>query len=91
VVLYLAHVGSTGVGALAGGLIRNPEAWGVDVMPAALFVLLIWPRLHGSGLVAAAIAALTTLALIPLVPFGVPILAAAVASVTLGLAVRSCQ
>jgi predicted branched-subunit amino acid permease len=90
-VLYLAHVGSTGVGALAGGLIRNPEAWGVDVMPAALFVLLIWPRLHGSGLVAAAIAALTTLALIPLVPFGVPILAAAVASLTLGLAVRSFQ
>jgi predicted branched-subunit amino acid permease len=90
-VLYLAHVGSTGLGALAGGLIRNPAAWGVDVMPPALFVVLIWPRLHGSGLVAAVTAALTTLALIPLVPFGVPILAAAVASLTLGLAVRSCQ
>jgi predicted branched-subunit amino acid permease len=80
-VLYVAHVGSTALGALGGQFVGDPAAWGLDAALPALFVLLAWPHLRRSdGRRAALLGAAVALALTPLTPPGVPIIAAAAAS-----------
>jgi 4-azaleucine resistance transporter AzlC len=80
--LWVAWVGGTAVGALAGQAIGDTSAFGLDGAFAALFVALLATQLRGRrpavvALAGAAIAAL----LIPLTPPGVPIIAATAAVV----------
>jgi 4-azaleucine resistance transporter AzlC len=80
--LYVAWVGGTVVGALAGQAIGDPSKFGLDGAFAALFTALLAAQLRGRTPVAAA-GAVIAAALIPVTPPGVPIIAAT-AAVLLG-------
>lgn len=78
--LYVLWVGSTALGTLVGSALEDPSALGLDAAFAVLFLALAVPYLRGRrALQAAALAALITLALTPIAPAGVPIMAAAAA------------
>ena len=63
-----------------GGALEDPNALGLDAAFAALFLALAFPYLRErEALRAAALAAAITLALTPVAPAGVPIVAAAAA------------
>lgn len=82
--VYVGWNVMTLVGALAGDALGDPQRFGLDAAASAAFVGLLWPRLRGREPVAiAAVGALLTTALVPVLPQGLPVLAAAVA----GLAV----
>ena len=75
----------TFVGALVGSAV-DTDVFGLDAAGPAVFLALVWPafrrvRARWVGLAGAAIA----LALVPLVPSGVPVLAAALAAVVGGV------
>ena len=76
-VLYVAWVGGTAVGAVAGEAIADPASLGLDAAFPALFLALLVPQLRASRAVpTAAVAALLALVLIPFTPAGVPIIVA---------------
>jgi branched chain amino acid efflux pump len=76
--LYPCWVGGTMVGALGGELLGDPNELGLDAAFPALFLALLYPMLRDRRTVAAALAgAALALALTPLTPPGVPIIAAA--------------
>ncbi|MEX0850778.1 MAG: AzlC family ABC transporter permease [Gaiellaceae bacterium] len=78
--LYVLWVGSTALGTVVGGALEDPNALGLDAAFAVLFLALAVPYLRGRrALQAAALAAVITLALTPIAPGGVPIVAAAAA------------
>ena len=84
ILLYVLWVGGTALGTVAGDLL-DPEAIGLDAAFPALFLALLAPYLRDHrAQVTAAAAALITLALLPLAPAGLPIVAASVAAL-LGL------
>lgn len=73
------------VGALAGGAI-DPAAIGLDAAAPAVFLALLWPRLASAWNRWVALAgAGVALLLVPLVPQGVPVIAAAGVAVLAGL------
>jgi predicted branched-subunit amino acid permease len=75
----------TVVGALAGERLGDPTRWGLDAVAAAAFLALVWPRLASrTAQAVAAAAAVSALALTPVAPAGVPILAAALVAVLVG-------
>jgi 4-azaleucine resistance transporter AzlC len=77
------------LGTLAGALIGSsidPSALGLDAAAPAIFLALLWPQLsRDRGLAVACGAVLVALVLVPVVPAGVPIIAAAVVAVGAGL------
>lgn len=76
-----AWVGGTALGAGAG-LDLDPRAAGLDVVFPAFFLALLWSGLASArARVAAAVAGVVALALIPVLPAGLPILAATVTAV----------
>jgi predicted branched-subunit amino acid permease len=82
--LWVAWVGGTALGALAGQAIGDPSAFGLDGAFAALFTALLAAQLRGQAPIAAATTgALIAAILIPFTPPGVPIIAAT-AAVLLG-------
>lgn len=81
VVLWLAWVAGTVIGVLGGEALGDPAALGLDAAFPALFLALLVPQLTGRRAVVTAIAgAAIALALVPLAPPGVPIIAAAAAA-----------
>jgi 4-azaleucine resistance transporter AzlC len=65
------------LGALAGGGLGDPRALGLDAMFPAAFLALLAPQLRRPGAPTAALAgALIAVALVPVAPAGVPIIAA---------------
>lgn len=83
---YVGWVGGTVIGALGAGVIGNPEDLGLDIILPVFFLGLLLPELRASRprkgirprpLLAAALAATVTLALTPVLPAGLPILAGA--------------
>lgn len=73
------------VGALAGDAMGDPRAWGLDAAAAAAFLGLLWPRLASRTMqVTAGVAVVVAACLIPLVPAGVPVLAAAASAIVIG-------
>jgi 4-azaleucine resistance transporter AzlC len=87
-VLYVVWVSSTALGALGGEALGDPEALGLDAAFPALFLGLLWSQVKTRRAVLAAIlGGVIALALIPLAPPGVPIIAAAGASL-IGLVKR---
>ncbi|WP_053206766.1 AzlC family ABC transporter permease [Jiangella muralis] len=92
VLLFLLWNAGTLAGALGGSAIGEPETLGLDAMIPAAFLALLWPRLRTTeGRWVAAGGALVATALIPLVPAGVPVLAAAPIAVVAGLLPRRDQ
>jgi 4-azaleucine resistance transporter AzlC len=87
--LYLAWLSGTAVGALAGDALGDPKSLGLDGAFPALFLALLAPLLRAPGaLPAALLGGAIALALIPVTPPGTPIVAASVACL-LGLRARS--
>jgi 4-azaleucine resistance transporter AzlC len=80
ILLYVLWVGGTALGTVVGDLL-DPEAIGLDAAFPALFLALLAPYLRTRrALLTAAVAAAITLALLPVAPPGVPIVAAAFAA-----------
>jgi predicted branched-subunit amino acid permease len=68
----------TALGAVLGGALGDPRQWGLDGAAVAAFLALLWPRLRAREPIALAVAcAAVTIAAVPFVPPGVPILVAA--------------
>lgn len=77
---------TTFLGAVAGEALGDPRTYGLDAAAAAAFVGLLWPRLRGRDpLAVAALAVIITVATAPFVPAGVPVLAAVLAALAVGL------
>jgi predicted branched-subunit amino acid permease len=74
------------IGALGGSALGDPATFGLDAIVPAAFLALLWPRLEDrtSRLVAIG-GALVATVLVPLVPPGIPVLAAAPVAVVVGL------
>ena len=78
---YPAWVLGTVAGVLAGGLVHDPDALGLDaIFPAFFLVLLVDELRSGSARVAALLGVAIALALVPVAPPGIPILAASAAA-----------
>lgn len=77
------------LGALAGGVLPDPAALGLNTAAPAAFLALLAPRLTARGArdarVTALTAALGVLALVRYTPVGVPVIAAALVAITIGL------
>ena len=77
---------TTLAGALLGDLLGDVRMYGLDAAAAAAFLGLLWPRLRALQPVVVAIAAaVVATVLTPWLPPGVPILAAAVVAVVVGI------
>jgi predicted branched-subunit amino acid permease len=77
---------ATLVGALAGDALGDPRRYGLDAAVGAAFLALLWPRLGATGhRVVALAAAAVALGVVPLVPAGVPVLAAAGVALVAGV------
>lgn len=86
---WIGWTAGTLVGAVAGGAIGNPSAWGVDFAMPAMFTALLVGQLTGRReLVAAGIAAVLALALSAVLPGQWPVVVAAVVAATFMTAVR---
>src|SRR4051812_49729547 len=76
---------ATLLGAVVGNALGDPRRYGLDAAAAAAFLALLWPRLAtGSTRLVAAAAVLVASALVPLLPPGMPVLAAALVAVVAG-------
>ncbi len=73
---------TTLLGAVIGDALGDPRRFGLDAAAASAFCALLWPRLHHRDAVAiAVVAAFIAILLAPVVPPGIPVLAAAAAAV----------
>jgi predicted branched-subunit amino acid permease len=80
---------ATVAGAVVGDALGDPRRLGLDAAAAAAFLALLWPRLRTSlPRRVAAGAAVVALALVPVAPAGVPVLAAALVAVAAGWRTR---
>lgn len=78
--LWIAWVGGTAIGALLGGVVSDPSAFGLDGAFAALFLALLVSQLTNRRAIAAAVLGASIAAVLtPLTPPGVPIIAATTA------------
>jgi 4-azaleucine resistance transporter AzlC len=79
-VLYASWVGGTAAGVLFGDLLGDPDRLGLDAAFPALFLALLVPNLgRPQARVAAVLGAAIALALTPIAPAGIPIVAAGLA------------
>jgi len=85
-VVYIGWNLTTLAGALLGNLIGDVKAYGLDAAAAAAFLGLLWPRLKARQTQAVAVAAgfVATL-LTPFLMPGLPVLAAAVVAIVIGV------
>nr|WP_246308580.1 AzlC family ABC transporter permease [Kineosphaera limosa] len=78
---YVAWVAGTVLGAAVGGGLGDPDRFGLDaIFPTFFLGLLLIELRNPRRLVAAGLAAALTLALVPVTPPGVPVLAASLAA-----------
>jgi predicted branched-subunit amino acid permease len=76
---------ATLLGAVVGNALGDPRRYGLDAAAAAAFLALLWPRLGTSRTRLVALAAVVVASvLVPLLPPGAPVLAAAVVAVVAG-------
>jgi predicted branched-subunit amino acid permease len=77
---------ATLIGALAGDSLGDPRNYGLDAAVGGAFLGLLWPRLTTMrNRVAALLGAAVALSLVSFTPAGVPVLAAAVVALGMGL------
>jgi predicted branched-subunit amino acid permease len=80
IVLYAGWVAGTAIGAIGGEALGDPATLGLDAAFPALFLALLVPQLRDRRSIQAAIlGAAIALALTPIAPAGVPIIAASAA------------
>lgn len=73
------------LGAVGGAVMGDPRAYGLDAAVGAAFLALLWPRLQQPGGTRLAwAAAAVALVAVPLVPAGLPVLAAGAVAVIAG-------
>ena len=85
-VIYVGWNVTTLIGALLGDLMGDPRIWGLDAAAAAAFLGLLWPRLRTLQPIVVAIGgAVVAVVLTPFIPPGIPVLAAAVVAVVVGV------
>jgi predicted branched-subunit amino acid permease len=83
---------ATLVGAVAGDRIGDPRTYGLDAAVGGAFLALLWPRLTtGRNRLVALLGAGLALSLVSFTPAGVPVLAAAVVAIGMGLLTRSAR
>ncbi|NHC44584.1 AzlC family ABC transporter permease [Motilibacter aurantiacus] len=88
--IYVLWNLATLVGAIGGTAMGDPAEWGLDAAAPAAFLALVAPRLQGRRTVlVAVVAALLALALVPVSPAGVPVMAGALLAVTGAVLVRA--
>jgi predicted branched-subunit amino acid permease len=81
VVQWPAWVGGTVIGVLGGGVLGDPAALGLDAMFVAFYLALLAEEARGrAALAAAALGAAIALALMPVAPPGIPVVAASLAA-----------
>ena len=86
VVIYVGWNLTTLTGALLGDLLGDVRAWGLDAAAAAAFLGLLWPRLRAlQPIVVAIAAAVVATLLVPWTMPGVPVLAAALVALLVGV------
>jgi len=79
VVVLVAWVGGTAAGLAAGAVLHDPAALGLDALTPALFLALLMGQMRDRMAVAAVVgAAAIALALVPVAPLGIPVVASAV-------------
>lgn len=82
IAVYLLWNLFTLAGALLGEWVADPGRWGLDAAAAAAFLGLLWPRLRdGEAITIAITAAFIALVTTPMLPAGLPVLAAALVAV----------
>src|SRR3954471_4617585 len=75
---FAAWVGGTAAGVLGGSVLSDPGALGLDAMFPAFFAVLLAGEAKGRpAIAAAALGAIIALALLPVAPAGLPVVAAA--------------
>ncbi|GAA1347399.1 AzlC family ABC transporter permease [Arthrobacter roseus] len=75
----------TALGAVIGDAVGDPKQWGLDGAAVAAFLGLLWPRLKAFQPAAiAVVSALVTVLTIPVLPPGLPILAAGLVAGVIG-------
>jgi branched chain amino acid efflux pump len=80
-VQYVGWVGGTALGALAGNVLGDPNAIGLDAVYPAFFLALLIEELNDRrSRFVAALGAVIALVLVPIAPGGVPVLAASLAA-----------
>jgi predicted branched-subunit amino acid permease len=80
---------ATLIGALAGDSLGDPRTYGLDAAVGGAFLGLLWPRLSSlRNRVAAVLGAALALSLVSVTPAGVPVLAACVVALGIGLVTR---
>jgi predicted branched-subunit amino acid permease len=85
-VIYVGWNLTTLLGALIGDQLGDVSRYGLDAAAAAAFLGLLWPRLKQlQPTVVAVGAAVVAAVLMPVLPAGVPVLAAALVAVVVGL------
>ena len=78
--LYVCWVGGTALGVVGGSALGDPNRFGLDAAFPALFLALVAPRLRERrALYAALLGGALAVALIPVAPPGIPIVAASAA------------
>jgi 4-azaleucine resistance transporter AzlC len=76
-------------GAVAGEALGDPRTYGLDAAVGAAFLALLWPRLRDRrNQLTAVLAVALALSLVPVTAAGVPVLAAALVALGVGLATR---
>ena len=86
IVVYIGWNLTTLLGALIGDLLGDTRAYGLDAAAAAAFLGLLWPRLKSHQTIAVACAAaVLAAALTPVVAPGIPVIAAALVAVVVGV------
>jgi predicted branched-subunit amino acid permease len=86
VVIYVGWNLMTLTGALIGDLLGDVRQYGLDAAAAAAFLGLLWPRLRELQPIVVAIAAAAVAAVLtPWLPPGLPVIAAALVAVIVGL------
>tara|TARA_R110002020_G_scaffold475834_1_gene712909 strand:- start:270082 stop:270828 length:747 start_codon:yes stop_codon:yes gene_type:complete len=85
-IIYIGWNLTTLVGALIGDQLGDVSQYGLDAAAAAAFLGLLWPRLKQLQPIVVAIGAAVVAALLmPVLPAGVPVLAATLVAVVVGL------
>lgn len=83
---------ATAIGAVAGNELGDPRRYGLDAAVGAAFIALLWPRLHNRrNQLVAVCAAAVALGVVPVVPAGVPVLAAAAVALLAGVLTKDAD
>jgi len=85
-IIYVGWNLTTLIGALIGDQLGDVSQYGLDAAAAAAFLGLLWPRLKQAQPIVVAIgAAVVAAMLMPVLPAGIPVLAATVVAIVVGL------